>query len=100
MASVLVWANLQTSAGWEDAGFRGPGWGPPERDPITRYFFSRGWPLSPWWVCIYHGNRFRTEESPVRFVLVLNGIVACLILYGTATLSEWLSGRLKRNSPE
>jgi hypothetical protein len=88
----LFWANLQTSAGWDELGASAP----TELDPITQYFFSRGWPVSPWRICSYHENRFYPDWGPVRSVPVWNGILACLILVATVALSEWLPRHVNR----
>jgi len=91
-AALLVWANLHVSSDArsfnEDA--------PPELDPVTRYFFFRGWPLSPFKFCLIHGLRFRTESSPIRLVLVLDLALAGLVLLGVSFLCNWLVQSMRK----
>jgi len=56
LTGAWVGANLRRYPERED--FVG-GAVPPELDPITRAMFSRGWPLAPVMICLFHGMRFR-----------------------------------------
>jgi hypothetical protein len=89
-AVLLVWANLHVSR--DARAFNEVA--PPELDPVTRYFFFRGWPLSPWTFCLIHGLRFRTEGSPIRLVLVFDLVIAGMALFGACLfgnrLARWL----------
>jgi hypothetical protein len=89
-AAALVWMNLRV----HELKLSLIKAAPPELDPITRYLFFRGWPLSPFEVCAFHGMKFHPEESPVQFALVLDFAVAGLVLFGVAVLSEWLIRRI------
>jgi hypothetical protein len=90
-AVLLVWLNLHVSSDArafnEDA--------PAELDVVTRYFFFRGCPLSPWKFCLIHGLRFRTERSPIRLVLVLDLVIAGLALFGVCLLCNRLAPWLR-----
>src|SRR5262249_952826 len=66
-------------------------------DPLTQFFFYRGWPLSPCQICLFHGMRFRPEEGfPVGSALVFDVGVAGLALLGGAVLCELVVRRLRR----
>jgi hypothetical protein len=93
-ATLLAWANLHVSS---DAHAFGEG-APPELDPVTRYFFFRGWPLSPWKFCLIHGLRFRPEGDTVHLVLVLDLVAAGLVLSAVALLCNWIIECLRRSS--
>src|SRR5690242_17622026 len=54
LTGILLWANLRES-GWE-AEWGGPI--APGLDPITRAMFWRGWPLSPFMFCLFHGMKY------------------------------------------
>jgi len=93
-AALLVWANLHLNS--DGLSFAAGEEAPPELDPVTRYFFFRGWPLSPCMVCLVHGLRFRPEGSPVRLVLVLDLVVAGLVLLGVPLLCNRIVQCLRR----
>ncbi len=91
-ATALVWMNLRVSSAVHEMNLDSL------RallglDPVTQYLFFRGWPLSPFEVCVFHGMKFHPEESPVRFVLILDFAVAGVVLFCVAVLSEWLIRR-------
>ena len=66
-------------------------------DPLTQFFFFRGWPLSPCQICLIHGMRFRPEEGfSVGLALVLDVVAAGLALLGVAVLCELVVRRLRR----
>jgi hypothetical protein len=91
-AAALAWMNLRVSSAVHEMNLDPKGT-PLGLDPVTYYMFFRGWPLSPFEVCIFHGMKFHPEESPVRFVLVLDLAVAGVVLFCVAVLSEWLIRR-------
>jgi hypothetical protein len=91
-ATLLVWANLHVSSDAHSLGEDAP----PELDPVTRYFFFRGWPLSPWKFCLIHGLRFRPEGGTVHLVLVLDLVAAGSVLLAVALLCNWIIECLRR----
>lgn len=95
-AGLLVWANLQESRAAHDLGHDVP----PELDPVTGYFFYRGWPLSPCWFCLTHGMRFRPDGSPLWLILVLDLVVAGLVLFAVAFLCNWIIEWLRSRGGE
>ena len=95
-ADLLVWANLRVSG--DALSFNEVA--PPELDPVTRFFFFRGWPLSPWKFCLIHGLRFRAESSPIRLILVLDLVVAGSVLLGVTFLCNWLVRCQRRDRPD
>jgi hypothetical protein len=69
----------------------------PGVDPLTRFFFFRGWPFSPCQMCLIHGMRFRPEEGfSVGLALVLDVVAAGLALLGVAVLCELVVRGLRR----
>lgn len=91
-ATLLAWANLQVSRAAEDFNHDVP----PDVDPITRYFFYRGWPLSPCWFCPIRHMQFRADGFPLFLVLVLDLAVAQLALFAVARFCNWTIERLRR----
>jgi hypothetical protein len=92
-ATVLVWMNLRVAGAIREMNLDPIRATPLELDSVTHYMFFRGWPLSPYAVCVFHGMKFHPDESPVRFVLVLDFAVAGMVLFGVAVLSEWFIRR-------
>jgi len=92
-ATGLVWMNLRVASAVGEMNFDPIRVTPLELDSVTHYMFFRGWPLSPYEVCVFHGMRFHPEESPVRFVLVLDFAVAGMVIFGVAVMSEWFIRR-------
>jgi hypothetical protein len=70
-------------------------------DPVTEYFFDRGWPLSPAWLCEFHGMRYHGEDGAPARALAIDGLVGLLVLSGACCGSEWFVRviALKRKSP-
>src|SRR3954451_11934120 len=54
LTGILLWANLRPT-GWQEELGRVEA--PAELDPVTKAMFWRGWPLSPFMVCL-DGMRF------------------------------------------
>ncbi|MHB1559986.1 MAG: hypothetical protein ACYC61_21250 [Isosphaeraceae bacterium] len=90
-AALLAWANLQVSRAARDFNYDVP----PDVDPVTQYFFYRGWPLSPCWFCLVHGMRFHAA-FPLFLVLVFDLAVAQLALFAVARVGNWTIERLRR----
>jgi len=91
--ATLGWLNWRIPSTVREINL-GPGKAVPiELDPVTASLFFRGWPISPFEVCVFHGMKYHPEVSSVRFVLVLDFTVAGLILFGIGVLSESLSRR-------
>jgi hypothetical protein len=67
---------------------------PSELDPIARFMFYRGWPLSPWIICYYHGGRWQTEDGSVHFALVIDGIISVAIGSGVYFATKYLIHKL------
>ncbi len=86
VGGLLLGANLRVNSVARDFGVEML----PGVDPLTQFFFFRGWPLSPCQICLIHGMRFRPEEgSPVGMALVLDVVAAGLVLLGVAVLCEF-----------
>lgn len=84
-AGILLWANLRPT-GWERELSLKP---PRELDPITRWMFYRGWPVSPWMLCSVHGMKWHPEESFVQLALVVDGVVSIVMLTAVGVALEW-----------
>jgi hypothetical protein len=73
---------------------------------IGSYFFTRGWPLSPWMFCTWHGGKWHPEEGftwgPLSisawWVLVADVALLLVALILVAMVSECLIA-LWRNWP-
>lgn len=91
-AALLAWANLQVSRAARDFNYDVP----PDVDPVTQYFFYRGWPLSPCWFCMTRHMQFRADGFPLFLVLVFDLAVAQLALFAVARLCHWTIERLRR----
>src|SRR3954451_18823292 len=68
---------------------------PDDLDPVTRTLFSRGWPLSPYMGCPFHGMKWHPEEGFAGLALVLDALVALLALAALGYASEWWIQRQK-----
>jgi hypothetical protein len=56
---------------------------PDELGPITRYLFYRGWPLSPWMACSFHGGKWHPDEGFIWITLALDAAILCVSLFVT-----------------
>ena len=57
VAGILLWANLRPT-GWQgEFGIDTP----TGLDPITEAMFWRGWPLSPWMLCLIHSMKLHPD---------------------------------------
>jgi hypothetical protein len=91
-AGALLGANLRVSRVAIDFGMVAL----PGSDAFSRFFFHRGWPLSPCHICVFHGMRFRPEEGfPVALALGVDVAAAGLWLLGVAVLCEWVVRRVR-----
>jgi hypothetical protein len=84
LTGVLIWANLRPT-GWQEE-FGGVDT-PPELDPITKAMFWRGWPLSPFMVCLIHGMRFHPGGIELC-VLVVDGGIFVAALFAAKAMCE------------
>ncbi len=91
-ATLLAWANLQVGPVARD--FVGDT--PPGLDPITRFFFFRGWPLCPFQFCFFHHMQLSADGFPVFLIPVFDLLIAGLILFAVARICNWTIGRLRR----
>ncbi len=83
LTGILLWANLRPSV-WQEV------WGgfdtPTELDPITKAMFWRGWPLSPFMICI-DGLKYRHVN--ISFIaLVFDGALFLVALFTTKVVCE------------
>lgn len=92
-AALLAWGNLQVSRFTQDFNNDVP----PDVDPVTQYFFYRGWPLSPCWFCMIRSMRFRADGFPLFLVLVFDLAAAQLVLYAVARLCSGIIGLEKED---
>ena len=95
VAGTLLWANLRPT-GWQgEFGVETP----TQMDPITEEMFWRGWPLSPFMLCLIHGMKLHPEESVVQAALAIDGILfvaALLAVRGACELYfRWRERRLR-----
>jgi hypothetical protein len=77
IAVALLWANLRPT-GWQKEQGLGT---PSGMDPITEKMFWRGWPLSPFMVCLVHGMKFHPEPPLEQAILVFDGMVFVAVLF-------------------
>jgi hypothetical protein len=93
LTGILLWANLRPT-GWQEE--LGGVDSPVELDPITKAMFWRGWPLSPFMICLIHGMRFHPSGIE-GCVLVFDGALFVAVLFATKVLCErclrWLRYR-------
>jgi hypothetical protein len=83
LTGILLWANLRPSVWREEwGGFDTPS----ELDPITKAMFWRGWPLSPFMICV-DGLRFRHIGISV-FALVFDGLLFLVALFAMKAVCE------------
>ena len=96
-SAVLMWANLRVDGialafnvdAHEDA--------PTGLGPVGRYFFFRGWPLSPCRFSLIQSMRFRADWILVYSILVVDLVAAGFVLLGVALLCSWLLQALQKN---
>jgi hypothetical protein len=94
VAGALLGANLRVNSVASDFGMETLS----GVDPLTQFFFFRGWPVSPCQICLIHGMTFRPEEGfPVGLALLLDVVAAGVALLGVAVLSELVVRRLRRD---
>ena len=94
-SAFLMWANLRVDGvalafkvdALEDA--------PTGLGPVGRYFFYRGWPLSPCRFSLIQSMRFRADGILVYSILVVDLMVAGLVFLGVALLCSWLLQALR-----
>ena len=83
LTGILLWANLRPSV-WQEE------WGgfdtPAELDPITRAMFWRGWPLSPFMICI-DGLKY-SHTHMAGLVLVFDGVLFLVALFAMKAVCE------------
>jgi hypothetical protein len=94
VAGVLVWLNFRVTADQTWLGHIEP---PDELNPLTRSLFFRGWPLSPWMLCPFHGMKWHPEEIFCELALVLDAVVALLVLAALGYACEWWVRGRRRN---
>jgi hypothetical protein len=63
---------------------------------ISRYLFTRGWPISPWMVCVIHGQRFHPEDCFAWWALVFDAILGFFTLIALGVFTQWQVGSRKR----
>jgi hypothetical protein len=90
---ILLWANLRPTGWQEELGWIDT---PTGLDPITKAMFWRGWPLSPFMICLIHGMRFRPDGIE-GCVLVFDGVLFLVALFAAKAVCEscfrWLQHR-------
>jgi hypothetical protein len=91
LTGILLWANLRPTGWQEELNVEAPA----ELDPVTKAMFWRGWPLSPFMICI---DGLRCRPSPIAgCLLVFDGILFVVALFATRAVSErcfrWLQHR-------
>jgi len=82
LTGILLWANLRPT-GWQEV------WNvdaPAELDPVTKAMFWRGWPLSPFMICI---DGLRCRPSPIAgCLLVFDGVLFVVALFAAKAVCE------------
>jgi hypothetical protein len=91
-AGLLSWANLRETGWQRELGDLEP---PAGLDPITQRMFYRGWPLSPFMVCMFHGMKWHPEEGRVHMALALDAIIFVVVLFAVGAICERLFRRRK-----
>ena|SRR5438132_6704325 len=81
--SLILWANIRPVRVEGDVA-------PPDRyGPVARELFFRGWPLSPWMLCSFHGGKWHPEEDFCWWALIIDAIVAAASVGCVWFLCEW-----------
>ncbi len=82
VTGVFLWANLRPTRWQEGFGLATP----TDLDRVTQAVFWRGWPLSPFMVCLVHGMKL--HASGVQWVLVFDGVFFVLALVTVKAVCE------------
>jgi hypothetical protein len=85
VAGLLLWANSRTGSGAVRTRLKPPD----ELWPLGKELFYRGWPLSPWMVCSFHGGRWHPEEDFIWLTLVYDAVIAVLLILVLSLLIDF-----------